>query len=161
MLTHMPRSKKKTLLLDFSTTYHNQPSDWTRVVVATIFGLLILLLVMVDQLILAGLITLSGLTLALMTTTPTHRYHYQFDKNGLTINNHYHRWSNFRAYSLLVSSEDIKITLYRLDRFKIPLVLHVPYQVMGQTQRILSAHLPQKQTLSESLTDLFLRATRL
>lgn len=154
-------TKQSSALLEFSYSYHNKASDWAKVVVTTIFVLLIILFVSLDQIILAGLITLAGLTLAILTTAPAHRLNYQFDRTGLTINHRHWFWQEFRYYTINVMPDDVKITLWPIARLRLPTIIHVPYPKIGQAQKILSGYLPQQQTLHDSLTDLFLRVTRL
>jgi hypothetical protein len=154
-------ARKPATQLEFSYSYHYHPSDWTKVVGTTIFVLMIVLFVFADQIILAGIIALAGLTLAIMSTVPTQKLKYQFDAKGLTINKRHWFWHEFRSFSLAVTESDVRITLFPIYRHRFPIVVHTPFEKAGLAHKHLSHHLPQQQTFAESLTDLFLRATKL
>lgn len=148
-------------LLKFSHSSDNRSSDWTKLYLTLLFGLLVLLFILLNQTILAGLITLFGLTIAIISTAPSRQINYALNNHGLAINHRHWFWHEFRVYSLTVTPDDVKIALWPVYRFRLPIIIHTPYQQTGSVMRLINYHLPQQKNLVESMTDLFLRATRL
>lgn len=147
--------------IQFSVTQHTMVDDWTKIFLTWIFVVLILLFVIMNALVLAGLITLIGLTIAILSTTPSQKPAYSFDSRGLTINKRHWFWHEFQLFTVTVTPEDVKTTLWPVYHFRLPIIIHAPYAQAGQTIKLIGHHLPQRKGIGETLTDLFLRVTRM
>lgn len=147
--------------ITFSATEKSLTSDWTKIFLTWIFVTLIILFVVMDELLLAGLISLIGLTLAIISTAPAQTIHYSFDRKGITCNKRPRFWHEFRAFTITVLTEDVKITLWPINHYGLPVIIHAPYTYASQAIRHIGYHLPQQKGVGESLSELFLRVTRL